>query len=171
MMDGAVVVTVMADMSSRVATMSEEMENLYSELFEAAGAGRRIGESYAARAGQTQARWQTLWTMDVSPMTVPQVARRLGVSRQHILRLTNVMVHEGLVELLPNPDHKTSPLVNLTPKGQATLNAINEAARISNNEVMQEFTAANVAQLRSLLRRFTKIIETSESSLQDKRRH
>jgi len=143
--------------------MPEEMENLYSELFEAAGAGRRIGENYAARAGQTQARWQTLWTMDVSPMTVPQVARRLGVSRQHILRLTNELVDEGLVELRPNPDHKTSPLVHLTPAGEATLHAINEAARISNNEVMQEFTPANVVQLRSLLRRFTEIITAADS--------
>jgi DNA-binding MarR family transcriptional regulator len=144
--------------------MSEEMENLYSELFQAAGAGRRIGESYAARAGQTQARWQTLWTMDVVPMTVPQVARRLGVSRQHILRLTTELVNEGLVELKANPDHKTSPLVHLTPAGHATLDAINEAARISNSEVREEFGAANVAALRSLLRRFTEIIEDSASS-------
>lgn len=146
--------------------MSEEMESLYSELFEAAGAGRRLGENYAALAGQTQARWQTLWTMDIAPMTVPQVARRLGVSRQHILRLTNELVDEGLVELLPNPDHKTSPLVSLTPAGHATLTAINEAARTSNNEVLHKFTEANVVQLRSLLRRFTKIIESTESSLQ-----
>jgi DNA-binding MarR family transcriptional regulator len=144
--------------------MPEEMENLYSELFQAAGAGRRIGESYAARAGQTQARWQTLWTMDVSPMTVPQVARRLGVSRQHILRLTTELVNEGLVELLPNPDHKTSPLINLTPAGHATLDAINEAARVSNAEVREKFTPTNVVQLRSLLRRFTEIIEAAESS-------
>lgn len=142
--------------------MSEEMENLYSELFEAAGAGRRIGESYAARAGQTQARWQALWTMNVVPMTVPQVARRLGVSRQHILRLTTEMVNEGLVEWRPNPDHKTSPLVHLTPAGHATLDAINEAARISNDEVRKKFTAANVVQLRSLLQRFTEIISAAE---------
>ena len=147
-----------------VATMSKEMENLHSELFRAAGTSRRIGESYAARAGQTQARWQTLWTMDVSPMTVPQVARRLGVSRQHILRLTTDMVNEGLVELLPNPDHKTSPLVKLTPAGHATLDSINEAARASNNAVLQEFSAENVAQLRSLLRRFNEIIESWETS-------
>lgn len=142
--------------------MSEEMENLHSELFAAAGASRRIGERYAARAGQTQARWQTLWTMNVAAMTVPQVARRLGVSRQHILRLTTEMASEGLVELVPNPDHKTSPLINLTPAGHATLEAINETARISHQEVMEKFTPANVAQLRSLLRRFTEIIDAHD---------
>ena len=50
--------------------MSEEMEHLFSELFEAAGAGRRLGERTAELAGQTQTRWQTLWTVAVSPMTV-----------------------------------------------------------------------------------------------------
>ena len=139
--------------------MSEEMENLHSELFAAAGLSRRIGETYAARAGQTQARWQALWTMNVFPMTVPQVARRLGVSRQHILRLTTELVEEGLVELRPNPDHKTSPLIHLTTAGRSTLVAINEAARISNNEVREAFGASNVDQLRKLLQRFVEIIE------------
>ena len=140
------------------------MEHLFAELFEAAGAGRRLGEKTAALAGQTQTRWQTLWTVAGSPMTVPQVARRLGVSRQHILRLTTELAGEGLVELVPNPDHKTSPLLNLTVLGRTTLATINEAARSSNEEMMRAFTAANVAQLRSLLRRFTDIIKTAESS-------
>lgn len=143
------------------------METLYSELFEAAGAGRQLGERTAGLAGQTQARWQTLWTMDVAPMTVPQVARRLGVSRQHILRLTNDMVTEGLVEFVPNPDHQTSPLVHLTPAGRATLQAINDAARSNNEAVEREFTAENVAQLRGLLRRFTEVVKASAAAVPD----
>jgi DNA-binding MarR family transcriptional regulator len=143
--------------------MSEEMEILYSELFEAAAVGRRIGEEYAARAGQTQARWQTLWTIEVGPFTVPQIARRLGVSRQHILRMTNDLATEGLVELVPNPDHKTSPLVTLTAAGRDTLAAINKAARSSNNAIQREFTPENVAHLRALLRQFTAIIKDAES--------
>ena len=144
--------------------MSQEMEILYSELFEAAAAGRRIGEEYAARAGQTQARWQTLWTIEAGPFTVPQIARRLGVSRQHILRLTNDLATEDLVELVPNPDHKTSPLVTLTAAGRDTLAAINKAASSSNNAIQCEFTPENVARLRALLRQFTAIIKDAEST-------
>ena len=79
--------------------------------------------------------------------------------RQHILRLTTEMVEEGLVELRPNPDHKTSPLIHLTTAGRSTLVAINEAARISNNEVREAFGTSNVDQLRKLLQRFVEIIE------------
>ena len=139
------------------------MEHLFAELFEAAGAGRRLGEGIAARAGQTQARWQTLWTLDAAPLTVPQVARRLGVSRQHILRLTNELTADGLVEPIANPDHKTSPLLRLTPDGESTLAAINQAALQSNNAIRHELTPARLAELRSLLRRFTELVKEAES--------
>src|ERR1700727_2916192 len=143
--------------------MSQEMEILYSELFEAAAVGRRIGEELPARAGQTHARWQPLWTIEAGPFTVPQIARRLGVSRQHILRLTNDLATEGLVELVPNPDHKTSPLVTLTAAGRDTLAAINKAASSSNDAIQREFTPENVARLRALLRQFTAIIKEAEA--------
>ena len=65
---------------------------------------------------------------------------------------------------MPNPDHKTSPLVSLTTLGKSALVTINEAACTSNEEMMREFTAENAAWLGSLLRRFTEIIKTAESS-------
>ncbi len=139
-----------------------DVERLYSELFEAAGAGRRLGEKIAALAGQTQARWQTLWTIGATPLTVPQIARRLGVSRQHILRLTNELAAEGLIQQIANPDHKTSPLIKLTRAGQATLATINAQANESNQALLRELTADGVVQFRALLQRFTAIIKSTE---------
>ncbi|MDH3493430.1 MAG: MarR family transcriptional regulator [Acidobacteriota bacterium] len=49
--------------------------------------------------------------------TVPQMARFRGVSRQHIQQLVNVLVSDGLVEMIENPAHKRSRLVAATPKG------------------------------------------------------
>lgn len=139
-----------------------EVERLYSELFEAAGAGRRLGEQIAALAGQTQARWQTLWTIGSAQLTVPQIARRLGVSRQHILRLTNELAAEGLIEHLANPDHRTSPLIALTAAGQDVLDAINAQARVSNAAMLDALTPSDVAALRALLQRFTTIVKATE---------
>lgn len=141
-------------------TRAEDVEALYSDLFEAAAVGRRHGEAIAARAGQTQARWQTLWTIATAPLTVPQIARRLGVSRQHILRLTNDLLAEGLVEFAQNPDHKTSPLVTLTDEGRGVLGAINAAGRESNADLARELPPGGVAQLRSLLQQFTRIVQS-----------
>jgi DNA-binding MarR family transcriptional regulator len=146
--------------------MSREMEELYSELFDAAGLGRRVGEEIAALEGQTQARWQTMWTIDAGGLlTVPQVARRLGVSRQNVQRVTNELVTDGLAELVANPDHKTSPLLRLTPEGSRVLTAINRAAEASHQGILATFPAPKVEQLRSLLHDFRNAAQAQHPDL------
>lgn len=136
--------------------MSKEMEALYADLFEAAGLGRRVGEEIAATEGQTQARWQTMWIIDDGDaLTVPQIARRLGVSRQNEQRVVNDLIDAGLAELVPNPDHRTSPLTRLTPQGKQALDGINEAAAKSMDAIEADLTPAKIVQLRKLLRAFT----------------
>jgi DNA-binding MarR family transcriptional regulator len=51
------------------------------------------------------------------PATVPQLARVRAVSRQFIQRLINELLAEGLVELVPNPQHRRSKLVRATAQG------------------------------------------------------
>ncbi len=136
--------------------MSKEMEELYSELFDAAGLGRRVGEQIAALEGQTQSRWQTMWTIDAAgSLTVPQIARRLGVSRQNEQRVVNDLVGAGLAEHVENPDHKTSVLVQLTDEGERVLASINRAADASHRGILEQFSETQVRQLRKLLRGFS----------------
>lgn len=60
------------------------------------------------------------------PQTVPAMARARPVSRQHIQKLVNALVDEELVSILPNPGHKKSSLVALTPKGQKLFEKMHE---------------------------------------------
>ena len=53
------------------------------------------------------------------PRTVPDIARRKSVTRQHIQLLVDELVEAELVELRPNPAHQRSPLVALTRRGEA----------------------------------------------------
>lgn len=55
------------------------------------------------------------------PGSVPAVARRRGVSRQHIQVLANALLAQGLVEAVANPAHRRSPLLCLTAKGERTI--------------------------------------------------
>jgi DNA-binding MarR family transcriptional regulator len=48
---------------------------------------------------------------------VPQIGRSLGVPRQIVQRAANSLVAAGLVETLPNPDHKRAALLGPTAKG------------------------------------------------------
>ncbi len=141
--------------------MTKEMEELYSELFDAAGLGRRVGEQIAALEGQTQSRWQTMWTIDAAgSLTIPQIARRLGVSRQNEQRVVNDLVDAGLAELVPNPDHRRSQLARLTPEGERVLGSINRAAEESHQAILEQFSDAQVRQLRKLLRSFSDATRT-----------
>lgn len=132
----------------------EEVETLFSEVFEAASVGRRSGTEIAATVGQTQARWQLLWTIGASSLTVPQIGRRLGVTRQNIQRLANELAAEGLVVFADNPDHRTSPLVRLTDQGRAALDELNAAGTALNTAVLDDLGPDRIRQLRDLLRDF-----------------
>ena len=60
------------------------------------------------------------------PQTVPQLARKRSVSRQHIQTVVNTLMSDGLVERIPNPAHRGSPLVRPTRAGRT---AVRELAR------------------------------------------
>jgi DNA-binding MarR family transcriptional regulator len=130
------------------------MEILYSELFEAAGIGRRVGEAIASNEGRTQGQWQTLWTIENNSLTVPQIARRLGVTRQNTQRVASELVDAGLAEFTANPDHKTSPLLQLTPAGREALNRLNTTAEHTHSAIMQTFNEQDITNLRALLHKF-----------------
>jgi DNA-binding MarR family transcriptional regulator len=52
------------------------------------------------------------------PLTVPQIARRMGITRQSVHATVKRLVADGLVELAPNLDHRRSQLVRLTELGE-----------------------------------------------------
>jgi DNA-binding MarR family transcriptional regulator len=86
------------------------------------GAGDRLG----ADEGLTSARWQVLGAIAVAeqPLTVPQIARRMGLTRQSVHATVKRLVHDDFLELVPNADHRRSPLVALSETGTAKYRAI-----------------------------------------------
>ncbi len=74
-----------------------------------------------ADLGLTSARWQVLSQLRENPSTVSRVARRMGLSRQGVQRVADRLVVDGFLEVQPNPDHRRSPLLHLTPHGDDAL--------------------------------------------------
>ena len=92
--------------------------DLMLEVFRLNGALLRHGAALTAPLGQTQARWQVIGAVAEATRTVPQIARRMGMTRQGVQRVADLLVDEGIVTLARNPDHTRSPLLRLTPKGR-----------------------------------------------------
>jgi DNA-binding MarR family transcriptional regulator len=58
------------------------------------------------------------------PLTVPQIARRMGLTRQSVHATVKRLMADGLVELEPNADHRRSQLVRMTEQGERRYAAI-----------------------------------------------
>jgi DNA-binding MarR family transcriptional regulator len=86
------------------------------------------GDRLAAEHGLTSARWQVLGAIALAqrPLTVPQIARRMGLTRQAVHTTVNRLAADGLVALAPNVDHRRSQLVSVTELGGARYRAIDE---------------------------------------------
>ena len=89
--------------------------------FRANGRFLAAGDLLAREDGLTSARWQVLGALALSdrPLTVPQIARRMGLTRQSEQSSINRLRNDGLIEAEQNPDHRRSPLIRLTALGKA----------------------------------------------------
>ena len=97
-------------------------------VFRAYGLLLAAGDLLAAGHGLTSARWQVLGAITLAqrPLSVPQVARRMGLTRQSVHTTVNRLVADGMVELAANADHQRSQLVRLTELGLATYQAVSQ---------------------------------------------
>lgn len=56
--------------------------------------------------------------------SVPEIAARLEIQRQYVQLMVNDTLVSGLTDQRPNPRHKRSPLLFLTPRGRDLIEEI-----------------------------------------------
>jgi DNA-binding MarR family transcriptional regulator len=83
------------------------------------------GDEMVEPLNLTSARWQVLGAVSLSekPLSAPQVAEAMGITRQGAQKQLNKLEEEGFLEQLPNPRHERSPLYALTKRGSQTFSA------------------------------------------------
>src|SRR5262245_7438727 len=120
------------DREDRPATRTpagDALSRLVIEVLRLAGLLTVAGDRLAAPAGQTSARWQVLAAADHAPMTVAQIARALGLARQSVQQVADLLEAEGLCAYEDNPGHARAKLLRLARPGQAALARIQTAQR------------------------------------------
>lgn len=78
-------------------------------------------ETMARPAGLTAAWWQVLGAVLREPLPVSGIARDMGLTRQSVQRIADLLVDRGLAEYLPNPAHRRAKLVQPTDAGWAAI--------------------------------------------------
>jgi DNA-binding MarR family transcriptional regulator len=106
----------------------EKATEVLLSVFRANGLLVAAGDRLAAEHGLTSARWQVLGAIALArrPLTVPQIARRMGLTRQSVHTTVRRLLADGLVEFSPNADHRRSQLVRLTELGEGRYRAIDQ---------------------------------------------
>ena len=124
----------------------EAATELILSTFRANGLLLNAGDLLSAEEGLTSARWQVLGAIALAerPLTVPQIARRMGLTRQSVHATVNRLVRDGLLELAANEDHRRSPLVGLTTQGVAKYEAIDARQSTWINRLARGISRSNI---------------------------
>ena len=140
--------------------LDEALALFIADVLELSGLFRQAADGIARQAGLTQTLWYALSVFSAQPLTVSQAARRLGTTRQAVQRSANELFSRGLAAAESNPDHRASPFVVLTPKGQHALAEVSRLAMQSRTQWFSDHDApsliaahAEVRRLRDALRR------------------
>ena len=105
----------------------DAISRLAFQILRLSAALETAGDELAKPVGQTSARWQVLAAADHEPSTVADIARALGLTRQSVQRVADLLATDKLVKYEDNPEHQRAKLVRLTAAGTATLQSIQTA--------------------------------------------
>lgn len=116
------------------------------------------GEALAKRAGQTLARWVILDAIEEKPSTVAQIARRRGIARQAVQRVSDLLERDELAVYESNPEHRRARLLRPTPLGQEALRTISIAQKTWADALGAEFGEAKLRNATTLIDRIRQLV-------------
>ena len=138
------------------------LTELILEVFRLNGAMLDAGNRLTKPLGLTSARWQVMGAIELSgqPLTVSQIARRMGLARQGVQRIVNELEKLALLRFEPNLDHKRAPLVAITTKGQKTMAKVGAAQSKWVNQLAEGLNQRQINQATKLLQTLRKESES-----------
>ena len=127
----------------------EDVTELILRIFRANGALLAAGDRLVGELGLTSARWQMLGGIadQEEPLSVAQLARKMGVTRQAVQRIANELEADGVVAFRPNPRHKRAQLIELTASGRGLFERSMELQRPWAASLGQNLASARIAEV------------------------
>lgn len=142
----------------------DDIGHLILEVFRLNGRLLAVGDGIVGRLGLTSARWQVLGAIIRAEqlLTVSQLARDAGVSRQAVQRIVNALTAESLVEMVESQQDKRAPLVQVTKTGRRVYGDADHARREWLSGISEALTKEGVGQAASTLRALRQGLANSE---------
>ena len=129
----------MLSMCASMVNEKTDVRELALAVFAANGRLIATGNELVAPLGLTSAWWRVLAALRYSPVPLPtaSIARNMGLTRQAVQRIVDLLAERGLVEFRDNPQHRRAKLVLLTEAGSAALIGAEQAAAAIDEEVAE----------------------------------
>ncbi|MBW4581252.1 MAG: MarR family transcriptional regulator [Tildeniella nuda ZEHNDER 1965/U140] len=125
---------------------------------------QKTGTHLTRGLGLTNARWQTLSELVAleKRVTVSELARHLGLTRQAVQRLADDMASDGLVEFIENPGDARAMHLLLTEAGRAMYHAALEREWQWTNAIAADFDAEQITHAVALLEDMTQKMQAED---------
>jgi DNA-binding MarR family transcriptional regulator len=118
-----------------------------------------LAEELARPAGLTAAWWQVLGAVLGEPLTVAGIAREMGITRQSVQRIADILADRGLAEYLPNPAHRRAKLLTPTAEGRAAIARISPGAAAAGAQLAKVLGEQPLAEAVAVLRSLSAALE------------
>ena len=118
-----------------------------------------VAQQLAAEGGLTAAWWQVLGGVLDEPRTVAEIGRRMGMTRQGVQRVADLLVERGLAEYRPNPAHRRAKLLACTEAGYWAIRRIALVLRPWANQIGEEVGAGELREALATMRRLVAVLE------------
>jgi DNA-binding MarR family transcriptional regulator len=119
-----------------------------------------VAQERAKEGGITAAWWQVLGGVLDEPRSVADIGRRMGMTRQGVQRIADLLVARGLAEYRPNPTHRRAKLLACTEAGYWAIRQISLVQRPWANRMGEEI---GVDELRGALATMQRLVAAIEA--------
>lgn len=116
----------------------------------------------SAPAGLTAARWKVLGAVLREKRSVAEIGRVMGLARQSVQRLADILVAEGLASYEDNPAHKSAKLLAPTAEGLARIARLADRQTDWANRTSEGLDPARLADTRDMLAKLITQVEATE---------
>ncbi|WP_298560244.1 MarR family winged helix-turn-helix transcriptional regulator [Streptomyces luteogriseus] len=143
--------------------MTRERQDLLSGsalgVFRLNGQFLAVADELARPAGLTAAWWQVLGAVLGEPLPVSGIARAMGITRQSVQRIADLLVERGLAEYRPNPAHRRAKLLAPSDEGRAAIARIDPGHAAFADRLAEAFGEAELAEAVRMLERLSKVLD------------
>ncbi|GGO91364.1 MarR family winged helix-turn-helix transcriptional regulator [Stakelama pacifica] len=125
-----------------------DVRELALTVFATSGRLIATGNELVAPLGLTSAWWQVLGALRYSPVPLPtaSIARNMGLTRQAVQRIVDLLAERGMVEFRDNPHHRRAKLVLLTEAGIEAVMGAEQAVAALDEEIADRVGSARIQE-------------------------